>query len=188
MKSNAFAPLLLTASLLTGCSSQLLEDAGDIGIPADCRNTTKLFNTFNMRAKSVAWTNATDAKEKTSTLTVELSLENATKWPTPLSNSGNGVLYAIEYSLKGPNGSSYSPKAATGIVQDIHKPIPLEEMAEGKLVFAAPKANYLLTIERKFSDTAVPGKPEEHISSCRIFSTESTTAKRSTLRATSGVY
>jgi len=185
MTPRALVPLLLLANLLTGCSSQILEEASDINIPRDCRDTTKLFNSFNMRATTVAWS---VSKERTPILAIGLSFENLTQWPIALSNSGNGVLYSVDYSLTAENGSSYAPKDTSGIVKDIHKPIALEETAEGKLVFAAPKANYLLAIERKFAGTPVAGKAEDHVSSCKISSSEYQVVRPSSLRTVSGVY
>jgi hypothetical protein len=187
MKPNVSVLLALMASLLSGCSSQILEEVGDISVPLDCRDTTKLFSTFNMRATHVAWSSSNDAKEKTSIVTIELSLDNATKWPTPLSNSGNGVLYSVEYFLNGERSGHYAPKETAGAFKDIHTPIPLDKTVNGKLVFAVPRGSYILTVERKFDGTPVPGKREDHVSSCRISPTDSTPARPSNSRAISGV-
>jgi hypothetical protein len=178
--------LALTAGLLSGCGSRILEEAGDIGIPGDCRATTKLFGTFNMKGKQVSWSASDEAKEKNSVLTVALSFENPTNWPTALSNSGNGVLYTLDYSLNGEDGAHYAAKETSGILKDVHTLIAIGEMAEGKLVFAAPKANYLLTIERKFAGDPVPGKRDDHLSSCRVFSADSMAVRPSNLRARAG--
>jgi hypothetical protein len=164
--------LLLLPWLLTACGMQLLEEATEIAIPRDCREATKVFNAFIMRAKNISWNVSQEAKEKTSLLSIELTFENATNWPHALSNTGNGILYSVEYSLSQENGSSYAPKEATGIFKDIHREILLKETAEGKVTFAAPKANSLLIIERKFSGTSVPGRREDHMASCKIFPAE----------------
>jgi hypothetical protein len=182
MKPNVSVLFALMAGLLNGCSSQILEEASDISIPRDCREPTKLFSTFNMRATHVAWS---DVKEKTSVLTIDLSLDNATKWPTPLSNSGNGVLYSIEYSLNGES-TRYAPKETAGAFKDIHAPIPLEKTIDGKLIFAVPRGSYILSVERKFDGTPVPGKREDHVSFCRISPVDSMLMRPSNFRAVSG--
>src|SRR5581483_12110307 len=171
MKPHGFLPLLQATLLLTACSSQLLEEVDSSGVAGDCRDGTKIFNTFNMTAKSVRWATSKDAKDKAAVLTIDLSFDNATNWPVALSNSGNGVLYSIEYSLSGDSAPVYAPKDTTGVFKNIHKPIELAKPEAGKLIFAAPKANYLLTIERTFSGAPMPGKREDHFASCRIFAT-----------------
>jgi hypothetical protein len=195
------APLL--ACLLAGCSAQILEEVGEVGevgAPRDCAETTKLFNTFSMRAKSISWNGL--KSDPAATLTLELAFDNDKTWPIALSNSGNGVLYTVEFSLHGEKGDSYKPKEASGVtlssepkklkeqpsvgpfapqinarpkaaarvetVRDLNFRIRPNEPEEGKLVFQAPRDNYLLTIELKFAGRPVPGLPTDHLSVCKI--------------------
>jgi hypothetical protein len=182
------------AFLLAGCSAHMLEDVGEIAPPRSCAETTKLFNTFSMRATRVAWTG--DA------LTLELVFDNDKDFPAALSNSGNGVLYAVELSLQGGKGGSVAPKEASGILlvreakqpekpksrsvfgqptphtkppkpptdntRDVNFPIKPGAPEQGKLVFHAPRDNYVLTIERKFAGKPMSGQPTDHIAVCKI--------------------
>jgi hypothetical protein len=99
--------------LLGGCSTHVLEEVREISPPRDCAETTKLFNTFSMRATSTSWKGA--KSDPSATLTLELAFNNDKKWPIALSNSGAGVLYAVEFSLQGANGKSHKPKEAAGV-------------------------------------------------------------------------
>lgn len=216
---------LLLSSILAGCSSHILEDIGEISAPHDCAETTKVFNTFSMRAKSTSWKGA--KSDPSATLTLELAFSNDKKWPVALSNSGAGVLYAVEFSLQGPKGTNYKPIETTGIaspgearkpkeardlpffgepqkrrakpaavitppkierVRNVNFQIKPGETEEGKLVFQAPRDNYLLTIERKFSGKPVAGAPADHIAVCKISGGESAAISPTGLRFVSGVY
>lgn len=215
------APLL--ACLLTGCSAQILEEVGEVTPPRDCTETTKLFNTFSMRAKSISWKGAKG--DASAMLTVELVFDNDKKWPIALSNSGNGVLYAVEFSLHGNTGGSFAPREASGVtlirepkalkepkrvgpmtiepkkpaskpspgvkpepIRDVNYPIKPREPETGKLVFQAPRENYLLIIERKFGAKPVPGMPTDHIAVCKISGNETAAIKPASASGISGVY
>jgi hypothetical protein len=104
-------PMLLF--LLGGCSTHVLEEVREISPPRDCAETTKLFNTFSMRATRTSWKGT--KSDPSATLTLELAFNNDKKWPIALSNSGAGVLYAVEFSLQGANGTSHKPKEAAGV-------------------------------------------------------------------------
>ena len=94
--------ITLLGCLLAGCSGQLLEEVGEIGEitpPRPCSEPVKLFNTFTMRAERVAWKG--DRGDPRSTLTLELVFDNDKAWPVALSNSGHGVLYAVEFQATG---------------------------------------------------------------------------------------
>ena len=182
------APLLFL--LLTGCSSRMLEDVGEVAVlpPQSCSESTKLFNTFSMRATRTAWTD--------STLTVDLVINNEKSFPIALSNSGNGVLYAIEISLQDGKGKTIGTKETSGVALAPEaktlqaapsrsvfgeKPTKLKSASKlgdtnrslnfrigpgqpepAQLVFQAPRDNYLLTIARKFA-----GKPDM-VAVCKI--------------------
>lgn len=198
-------PLLL-ACVLAGCSSHILEEVAEIAPPRDCAETTKIFNTFSMRATSTSWKGA--KSDPSATLALELVFINGKKLPIALSNSGAGVLYTVEFSLQGSKGISYKPKETAGVtlpsdekklkeakhlpffgqqktqgrivtrtekrkrgmetVRDVNFRIRPGETEEGKLVFQAPRDNYLLTIERKFAGKPVAGTPTDHIAVCKI--------------------
>jgi hypothetical protein len=59
---------------------------------------------------------------------------------------------------------------------------------EGKLVFAVPRANYILTIERKFAGKPVPGKREDHLLACEISSSQISAARPARRPGVTGVY
>src|SRR4051812_28391069 len=106
--------ITLLAVLLSGCSSHLLEDVAEVGqlsAPRPCSEPTKLFGTFTMRATKTSW-----KADPNVTLTLELSVANDKNFPIALSNSGNGVLYTVEFSLQGEKNGSFAPKEASGIV------------------------------------------------------------------------
>jgi hypothetical protein len=190
----------LLACLLVGCSAQLLEDVGEVSVPRPCTEITKLFGTFSMSAKSISWKG--DKGDPAAMLTLALVFDNHKAWPIALSNSGNGVLYAVAFSLQGEKGS-FPPKEAVGVALvreprqfteprrsgpfaapsraksssaspaadktvDVNQRIEPGKPAEGKLVFQAPRDNYLLIIERKFDGRPVRGQPSDHIAACKI--------------------
>jgi hypothetical protein len=194
--------IALLSCLLAGCSAQLLEEIGEIGEitpPRFCSEPVKLFNAFTMRAKRIAWNG--DRRDPNATLTLDLAFDNDKTWPVALSNSGNGVLYAVEFSLRGEQAGTFMPKEATGVTlvreprkfkepprpgpfgyttrpsnnappadksQDVNYRIAPGKSEEGKLVFQAPRDNYLLTVERKFGGKPVAGKPTDHVAVCKI--------------------
>ena len=178
--------------LLAGCSSHMIEDVSDVTAvmpPKACGETTKLFDTFSMRATRTAWAD--------STLTVELTIDNDKNYPIALSNSGNGLLYTIEISLQDGKGKSIAPQETGGVaiapapkkfkapqarsVLGVRRPAKIPnsnnrtdntrnlnfrivpgQPEPARLVFHAPRENYLLTIQRKFS-----GKPDV-VAACKI--------------------
>lgn len=168
MRAALPAACLLLACLLTGCSTQILEDMGEVSIPRDCREPAKLFGTFMMSAKSISWSELKETKEKTSLLTLRLSFENVTKGSVALSNSGNGILYSLQLSLSGENASNYRPEDLEGVVDKIHQELKPGEIAEGKVTFKVPKANYILSIERQFAGKPLASKQEEYFLACKI--------------------
>ena len=197
--SSSFLRLAsLLGCLLAGCSAQLLEEVGEISVPRLCSETTKLFNAFSMRAKSVSWKGG--SADSAATLTLELVFDNEKTFPIALSNSGNGVLYAVTFSLHGDKGN-FVPKEATGVAlvrepkkfkeprragpfgytsrpekkppvvdqtKDVNYRIAPGKPEEGKLVFQVPRANYLLSVERKFDNKPVSAQPTDHPAACKI--------------------
>jgi hypothetical protein len=188
MKFAGLLPLPLLACLSTGCSTRILEETNEISIARDCREPMKLFNSFVMRTKNISWSEAKEAKEKVSILTIDLTLETTTKWPIAPSNSGNGVLYSIEYSLTGEDGARHAPKERTGIAEEIHRPVKADEQAEGKLLFRVPRANYVFAIERKFSGNPVVAKREDQLSVCKISARDVPLGRPSSPAGMPGVY
>lgn len=188
MKFAALTFLLLTACLSTGCSTRILEEAEEINVPRDCREPAKAFNNFVLRATNVLWSDPRDPRDKTSTLTIHLMFENVAKWSIPLSNSGNGILYAIEYSLTGEDGFRVTPTELAGIADEIHRPIKPDEPAEAKLLFHVPRANYVLTIERKIASKPGAAKREDHLFVCNIPANIFSVTRPSSPEGISGVY
>jgi hypothetical protein len=194
--------IALLAVLLSGCSSQLLEDVAEVGqlaAPRACSEQTKLFGSFTMRASKISWRG--DRTDASATLTLELSILNDKNFPIALSNSGSGVLYTVEFSLQGEKGGSFAPREASGIVlmrqprqfeeprrpgpfgfetppkkpadakdntRDLNFRIQPGEVEQGKLVFQAPRANYVLLVERKFANKPTSGQPTDHVAVCKI--------------------
>ena len=194
--------ITLLAILLSGCSSQLLEDVAEVGqlaAPRPCSEPTKLFGSFTMRSSKISWKG--DRTDASVTLTLELSIANDKNFPVALSNSGSGVLYTVEFSLQGEKGGSFVPKEGSGIVlmrqpkefkeprrpgpfgfptppkkpvndkdntRDLNFRIQPGEPAQGKLVFQAPRANYVLVVERKFANKPASGQPTDHVAVCKI--------------------
>jgi hypothetical protein len=179
---------LALASQLAGCSTHILEDVGEVSIAHDCREPAKLFDTFTMRAKDISWSEPKGTKGKTSLVTLQLTFENVTKATVPLSNSGNGILYSVEFSLSGENASKYAPESVEGVVEKIHRDIKPGETAEGTVTFKAPKGNYLLSIERKFAGKPVLSKREEYFLACKMSAQGFSVARPPGLGGVSGVY
>jgi hypothetical protein len=154
-------PILL---LFAGCSARLLEDVVDFGefdAPRPCNEPTKLFNTFSMHAKRIAWKG--DRGGSNTSLTLELVVANDKRWPIALSNSGQGVLYTVDLALRSEKGSSFTPKEATGIFltraakefKEPHRSAPFgkpNRVPRGKRIEeSVPDVNYRIK----------PGVPEE---------------------------
>lgn len=198
--------IVLAGSLLAGCSAQVLDEIGEVTPPRPCAEAVKLFGTFSMRAKSIAWKgNKGGAPAE---LTVDLAFYNDKNFPIALSNSGNGVLYTVRFSVQGKDGA-VAPKEASGVVltreekaprhrrnagpfgetrkkgagdhassskksdeqtqtKDINFRIKPGEPQEGRLVFQLPRDNYLLTVERKFTETSSARQPTDLIAACKI--------------------
>jgi hypothetical protein len=162
-----------------------------------------------------------DGASANATLTLELSFVNDKSFPVALSNSGNGVLYTVAFSLQGEKGGSFAPKEASGIVlmrepkkfTEPHRPGPFGfpsrptkpetprddtrdlnfrikpgEPEQGKLVFQAPRANYLLAIERKFGNKPATGQPTDYVAMCKISASDTAALAPGHAPATPGVY
>lgn len=203
MRLAKLALVLLTACLLPGCSAQLLEEANDPGIPRYCGEPAKLFTIFVVQAKNISWASRRSANGTASSVTIDLVFENTAKWPLALSNSGNGIIYSIDYALLGENGTTYFPEETAGVTRDmsaekkvetrkkpinVHQLIKSAESAEGKLIFEVPRGNYVLSIERKFEGKPVPGNREDHLLMCKISSSDFSAPLRSKSRGVFGVY
>jgi hypothetical protein len=193
--------ITILCCLLSGCTSQLLEDVaevGQLGAPRPCTEPTKLFGTFTMRASKATW----KGDKSDATLTLELVFNNDKNFPVALTNSGNGVLYSVEFKLQGEKENSFAPKEAGGValmrepnkfkeprhpgvfgyptrpkqpgkntdspLRDLNFRIKPGEPETGKLVFHAPRGNYLFVIERKFDGKPTGGQPADHLAVCRI--------------------
>jgi hypothetical protein len=152
----------LLACLLAGCSAHILEDAGEVSAPHDCAETTKLFNTFSLRAKSASWKGT--KSDPSATLTLELAFNNDKNRPIALSNSGAGVLYTVEFSLQGDKGIIYKPKEAAGVTlpNEAKKPKEARDVpffTQQKV--ARPKAGSKIETIRDVNFRIRPGEPEE---------------------------
>jgi hypothetical protein len=210
MKLARLAILILTASLLPGCGAEtILENAPAISALHDCGEPTTLFKNFQVWAKKISWSRPRGT-DRASILTLDLVFENTANWPLALSNSGNGIVFSVAYSLLDNNGTIHTPKNAEGIVSktvpkkksseaknfaepekpllNVYSQIKQHDSAEGRLVFEAPRGNYLLTIERRFAGASVPGNRADHVSVCKIPSRDFVSAKSATFSGPLGVY
>lgn len=160
--------LPLLACLLAGCSALILEEVGEISVPHDCAEPTKLFNTFAMRATSISWHG-------------EAAGVTFSREPKKLKEARSVPLFSQQKN---------AAKSATQIdnVLDVNFRIRPDKPEKGKLVFEVPRDNYLLTIERKFAGKPVEGIPTDHLSACKISGNESLAMKPASPRGVSGVY
>jgi hypothetical protein len=152
--------LPLLACLLAGCSAQILEEVGEVSAPRDCAETTKLFNTFSMRATRTSWKGT--KSDPSATLTLEIVFANDKGRPIALSNSGAGVLYTVEFSLQGNNGISHKPKEAIGVTypSEAKKPREARDLpffSEQKIARAKPPKT---ETNRDVNFRIRPGEPE----------------------------
>jgi hypothetical protein len=139
---------------LTGCGTTLENVPTASAAAKDCREPASVFNTFTLRATSVAWTGTGSA----AALLMAFKIENAAEDPAALSNSGAGVLYTLDYALKDDKGKLY-PASATSAglaATGVHEPIKPGEPKEGTLTFTAPRGHYTLVIERKVAGRPAP--------------------------------
>ncbi len=201
-------PAALVALLLAACGTQLLEDTGEAGAVPNCGEPFRLFKSFTVQAKKISWSASPGSASSSSTLTIDLVFENTAKWPLALSNSGDGILYSVEYALLGNNGASRAPTQTNGVADErpldkpgeghvekpdekqkgvggVHLRIKPGQREEGQLVFQAPRGDYLLAIERRFAGKPVPGHREDHLSTCKISSANFSAPAG---RGVSGVY
>jgi hypothetical protein len=61
-----------------------------------------------------------------------------------------------------------NPSNAKDNTRDLNFRLQPGKPEEGKLVFQAPRANYLLVAERKFANKPASGQPTDHIAVCKI--------------------
>lgn len=91
----------------------------------------------------------------------------------------------------GPFGFQTPPKKPDNPkdnTRDLNFRIQPGEPEHGKLVFQAPRANYLLAIERKFTNTATSGQPTDHVSVCKISASDTAALAPRAAPTTPGVY
>ena len=207
--AGLLASAALALSLLSACGTYLLEDAADAGPPPNCVEPVRLFKNFAVQAKRISWSAPRGTAEPASTLTIDLIFENTAKWPLALSNSGDGILYSVEYTLsdgrssRGPTqtegvASEPNPDKPSGkekdkrsekpkVTTNVHSLVKPGQQEEGKLVFQTPRGDYVLTIERRFAGRPVPGNGEDHLSRCKI-SSRDVAARPARLGGSLGVY
>ena len=204
------APAALALSLLSACGTYLLEDVADAGPPPNCAEPIRLFKNFAVQAKKISWSAPRGAAEPASTLTIDLVFENTAKWPLALSNSGDGILYSVEYTLL-DGGSSRAPMQTGGIASEPYPDKPAEkaidkpgenpkvpanvhfrmkpgQQEEEKLVFQAPRGDYVLAIERRFAGKPVAGNGEDYLSRCKISARDVSAPRPARLGGSAGVY
>ena len=168
LRIGAAPAAALLALFLAGCSAQLLDDAIDVGefnTPRPCNEPMKLFNTFSINAKKIAWKN--DRSDAGTTLTINLLVNNDKQWPLALSNSTQGVLYTVDYTLRGEKGGNFAPKEASGILS-VHPPREFKEPRRkspfGKPTRSGSNSSRVKRTEESGPDINFrikPGTPEE---------------------------
>ena len=146
---------MLAVILLAGCgSSRVLEDAAPAATSVagqDCREPAPLFKDFTARATAVTWNGRKGKVGPFLALTLEFS--NVRKWPVTLSNSGNGIVYSVDFALTNAAGKVDAPQKILGDIADkgIHAEIEPGKTKTGRLLFAVPRGRYTLSIARKFN-------------------------------------
>jgi hypothetical protein len=91
----------------------------------------------------------------------------------------------------GPFGFTTPPKKPDNPkdnTRDLNFRIQPGEPEPGKLVFQAPRANYLLAVERKFPTKPANGQPTDHVTVCKISTSDTAALTPATAPATPGVY
>jgi hypothetical protein len=138
-----------------------------VAVP-DCRMAAPLFRDFQVRTTAISWVGVKRSKE--ATLTLDLELQNNARWRAALSNSENGVLYALEISLSPDGTAAFAPKEAVGVVggMGIHELIRPGEPKPGKLVFQVPRGSYTLRMQRKFAGIPVEGPAQNYSFVCGV--------------------
>jgi hypothetical protein len=91
----------------------------------------------------------------------------------------------------GPFGFTSPPKKEPSVkdnTRDLNFRIKPGEPEQGKLVFQAPRANYLLAIERKFGNKPANGQPTDFVAVCKISASDTAALTPGPAPAIPGVY
>jgi hypothetical protein len=91
----------------------------------------------------------------------------------------------------GPFGFTTPPKKPenpTDKTRDLNFRIQPGEPEQGKLVFQAPRGNYLLAIERKFTTKPASSQLTDHVTVCKISTSDTAALRPGAAPATPGVY
>jgi hypothetical protein len=89
------------------------------------------------------------------------------------------------FGFQTPPKKPENPKDNT---RDLNFRIQPGEPEPGKLVFQAPRANYLLVMERKFANKPASGQPTDRVTVCKISSSDTAALTPRAAPATPGVY
>jgi hypothetical protein len=174
-------------------------EVGQLTAPRPCSEPTKLFGAFTIRATKMSWTGSADASpmltlelsvanDKNFPLalsnsgngvlyTVAITLQGE-KGGSFVPKEASGIVLMREPKRfrephrPGPFGFPTPPKKPDNPkdnTRDLNFRIHPGEPEPGKLVFQAPRANYLLVLERQFANRPASGQPTDRVTVCKIF-------------------
>src|SRR5262249_11687064 len=119
--------------------------------PHNCFNPTRLFGWFSIRANAMSWTTGKEGKNG-DTLALVVTVTTNDRLPGAVSNSGSGILYGLNYSVIGEDGTAYTATEPSGLLagNDINVPLEYQVSKDGGVKFKVPSGNYTAVLERKF--------------------------------------
>jgi hypothetical protein len=193
-------------------------EVGQVGAPRPCTEPTKLFGTFTMRASKATWKGDKADATLTLELVFNndknfpIALSNSgngilytvgfrlqgEKESSFVPKEASGVALIRESNkFKEPRrpgvfGYPTRPKQPgtnkDSPVRDVNFRIKPGEPEGGKLVFQAPRGNYLFVVERKFDDKPAGGQPTDHLAVCKVSAGDAANGAAPGAVATPGLY
>jgi hypothetical protein len=173
-------------------------EVGQIAALRPCSEPTKLFGAFTIRASKMSWTGGAEASpiltlelsvnnDKNFPLalsnsgngvlyTVAITLQGE-KGGSFVPKEASGIVLMREPKRfrephrPGPFGFPTPPKKPENSkdnTRDLNFRIQPGQPEPGKLVFQAPRANYLLVLERQFANKPASVQPTDSVSACKI--------------------
>jgi outer membrane lipoprotein SlyB len=100
----------------------------------------------------ISWTKGKEVNDF-GTLALVFTITNNDRLSRALSNSGSGILYGLDYSVIGEDGTAYAATEPSGALagNEMHAPIDYQASKDGGVKFKVPKGNYRAVLERKLS-------------------------------------
>ena len=148
--------LLIAVCVHASACGTLYPDASSVGSPVApsdvCYKPTKLFGWLSISANSISWTKGKEVND-VGTLALVFTITNNDRLPHALSNSGSGILYGVDFSVIGEDGTAYAATEPSGTLagNEINTPIEYQRSKDGGVKFKVPRGNYKVVLERKFN-------------------------------------